>query len=286
MVVRTLLIDDSPIGEHPLIDFFEPVGGRDVVRDALPRTYVPRISRAMLTPGEWLAHPAHARGGCAPRVDWTRFGQWSEFEGHVSDRRSNLWSDTRRRERRLAREVGPVQLLDDARGDADEILSTCLRWKSAQYARLGVADLFADERNTQTLRALLSSGLAQVAGLYAGDRLVAAHVGLHDDGRFYWWFPTYGSEFEGYSPGRVLLHRLLEVSHARGDSEFDFLWGDEPYKWFYATDTRLLEEAGRPPIGVGLRRVARSVRDRAVRVQRHRGSRANAKDQVAGNQVT
>jgi hypothetical protein len=78
-------------------------------------------------------------------------------------------------------------------------------------------------------------------------------------GRFYYRLPAYDVEFGRYSPGRVLLRNLILAAYDEGATEFDFLLGGEPYKWDFATHTRILRAAGRPSRSARLRWRADSV---------------------------
>jgi CelD/BcsL family acetyltransferase involved in cellulose biosynthesis len=100
--------------------------------------------------------------------------------------------------------------------------------------------------------------------------VVAAHIGLRHDGRFSSWVPAYDDGATAYAPGRLLLEALLAAVAARGDREFDFLVGNEPYKWTYATHTRLVEPLGPQPrlsttVLAARRRLGLGRRTRALR---------------------
>jgi CelD/BcsL family acetyltransferase involved in cellulose biosynthesis len=66
------------------------------------------------------------------------------------------------------------------------------------------------------------------------------------------------------SPGRLLLDHMLRESHSRGHAEFDFLLGDEPYKYHYATHQRVVGPVGKVPLQVTLRDAVRSSVKRAL----------------------
>jgi CelD/BcsL family acetyltransferase involved in cellulose biosynthesis len=239
VTVRTLLTRRGPCLDHLLVDFFEPVEREPV--PAVHARFAPRVCVDRISKDGW---PAAALGGAtpAPTVDWSRFASWERFEEHARGTVKRLWASDRWARRRLEDEVGPVhtERLDGA------ILEQCLRWKSAQYRRTGAKDLFADRRNVQLVARAVADGIGDVHALFAGDVVIAAQVGLHHAGRSYSWFPAYDGTYHRYSPGRLLLHDVLRASYARGDSEFDFLIGDEDYKWLYATDARLIAPVGRP----------------------------------------
>ena len=41
---------------------------------------------------------------------------------------------------------------------------------------------------------------------------------------------------------------MIQASHARGDLEFDFLVGNEAYKFQYSTHNRVIGPVGTPPL--------------------------------------
>jgi CelD/BcsL family acetyltransferase involved in cellulose biosynthesis len=94
---------------------------------------------------------------------------------------------------------------------------------------------------------LRDAGVARVASLRAGPTLVASDICLVHDGRVSGWIASYDDAFAAFSPGRLLLEHLIETTFTDGHREFDFLVGNERYKWVYATHTRLIGPVGTPP---------------------------------------
>jgi hypothetical protein len=236
------------------IDFFEDVGPktlsavRDTAQDALDGhrvrrvNYIPKACMALIPVEEWPEWKRKGDFEPSPLVRWSAFQDWDSYAGFVSQRRSNLLSDSRRRCRNIERDLGTVSFVfhDQRR----EVFDQCLRWKSQQYVRSGFDDAFSKVTHRRLFEELLFSGLLVVSSLNAGRRLLAAHLGVLWEGRFYWWIPAYDVRSGQYSPGRIMLERLLEESLKRGHAEFDFLVGEEDYKWHYATDTRVIGEVG------------------------------------------
>jgi CelD/BcsL family acetyltransferase involved in cellulose biosynthesis len=101
--------------------------------------------------------------------------------------------------------------------------------------------------------------------LSAGGEVIAVHLGASHEGRTYWWIPSYGPEFAKFSPGRLMLESLLRASFERGDHEFDFLIGEEAYKWHYATHTRVIGAAGTPPLSLRVEKELKRQAKRALR---------------------
>jgi hypothetical protein len=253
---------NQPLTEFPFastfIDFYEPQEEQsDRNSDRYPEvSYIPKACHKLVTANEWFDRELTQTYEPAPTIMWDRFDTWSDFEGYVRQKRSNLFSDSRRRFRKLEQNFGKIEFIfDDRRAN---ILDICMRWKSAQYLRSGYLDLFANAQHRNLFQAMFDRGSLLVSTLNAGDRLMAVHLGIRSAGRLYWWIPAYDPADGTYSPGRLLLELLLKESFNRQDREFDFLIGDEDYKWYYATHVRAIAQMGTPPMSIQLKRAVKS----------------------------
>lgn len=142
-----------------------------------------------------------------------------------------------RKLRKLGREVGPVRF-ESQTADPD-VLQKLIEWKRCHFERTGFDDLLK-ERWTRDLLGVLQNteadGFAgRLSALYAGDRLVAAHLGLRSETVWHWWFPSYDAELSKYSPGLLMLLKLIEHAQQTGCEEFDFGVGEEGFKQRFAT---------------------------------------------------
>ena len=157
------------------------------------------------------------------------------FDAYVQQRQAtskSLVQSTARKRRKLEREHGPVRLVfDEPRHDLlDEVLSQ----KSHQYRRTGRRDRFADPGNRALVHDLLDVRAptfgAPLTVLYAGDSMVAAHLGLRSRTTMAWWFPVYDQRFAAYSPGLVMCLDLARHMVDENLSLLDLGRGDESYK--------------------------------------------------------
>jgi CelD/BcsL family acetyltransferase involved in cellulose biosynthesis len=73
-----------------------------------------------------------------------------------------------------------------------------------------------------------------------GAEPVAIHFGFTFRERYYYYIPSFSMKFQAYSPGRILMLRSMERAFKDGLTEFDFLRGDEPYKFDWANGARRL----------------------------------------------
>jgi CelD/BcsL family acetyltransferase involved in cellulose biosynthesis len=74
-----------------------------------------------------------------------------------------------------------------------------------------------------------------MSALYAGDRLVAMHLGMRTETVLHYWFPAYDRELSKYSPGVSLLRLMAEHAAGSGIRRIDLGRGDEPYKLKFAS---------------------------------------------------
>ena len=145
--------------------------------------------------------------------------------------------------RKMIRELGPLRFEMDCRDPA--VLAQTIRWKREQYRRTDILDLFLPDWTREMLGQLCQGpdtrrddpemrGL--VSALYAGDALVAAHIGMIEGDRLHYWFPAYNIEHSIYSPGTALFQTIVEHATGAGIETIDMGYGEQPYK-LKQTDT-------------------------------------------------
>ena len=174
----------------------------------------------------------------SPFVDLTNgYGAW---ESHLKKSGRSHLKQLARKERKLIRERGPIHF--DYHTTSTDVLRQLIDWKRIQYHRTNEIDTLAARWTNDLLHSLLdlpqNSELQPIlSALYAGGSLVAAHYSLSAPGVCHSWFPSYNPEFAVYSPGKLMLRRLLFEAPEQGIQRFDFGTGDEPYKYTFANDS-------------------------------------------------
>ena len=192
---------------------------------------------------------------CLQPVDSFK-AQWSDSSGDYLRR---LAAEHRtiakqcQKSRKLEREVGPLRLEVDCRVDA--VADRLIAMKRQQYRRTHILDHFApawtrrliDELAVESTDVdcgaenLSRSPLRRlVSVLWAGDRLVAGHLGLIEHGQLHYWFPVYDPDLSAYSPGTALYVQLLAAASDHGIVSIDMGYGDQPYKRKQTTATSTL----------------------------------------------
>lgn len=149
-----------------------------------------------------------------------------------------------RKSRKIAREVGPLRL--EWHTDDNSVLKALLKWKSEQYLRTGLSDIFSFPWVNELVDRIRTHQSPQFSGvltaLYVGDRLLAAHFGMRSKYVLHYWFPAYEREFQKYSPGLLLLIEIAKAAETVGIRKIDFGKGDEQYKRSFMTGSTQVGE--------------------------------------------
>jgi len=161
------------------------------------------------------------------------------WEEDLKRRGAGLLKRLARKERKLVRDLGTVHL--EYHTTSTGILQQLITWKKNQYRRTNEKDTFAVTWTNALLHNLLAVSQDSelqplLSAMYAGKKLIAAHYCLTAQGVCHSWIPAYDPAFRRYSPGKLLLRRLLFEAPERSIERFDFGAGDEPYKYQFAND--------------------------------------------------
>jgi CelD/BcsL family acetyltransferase involved in cellulose biosynthesis len=132
--------------------------------------------------------------------------------------------------RKLEREVGPLRFTAQTRESAP--LAAILGWKSTMYDQSKT--MFDQPWIQDLLRRLCATDLpgfgGMLSGLWVGERLVAAHMGMRSHRVWHYWFPAYDESLARYSPGLILLLDMATAAPGLGLSHVDLGKGASQYK--------------------------------------------------------
>jgi CelD/BcsL family acetyltransferase involved in cellulose biosynthesis len=140
--------------------------------------------------------------------------------------------------RRRAARRGESVILE---GDADNALPLI-----AELARLGKLgrenSAFEDPRVeaffTAAVPGLIEQGLVRLYALTIADVVAAVYYGFLHNGRAYAYLGGFDPAFAFESPGAILLAHAIENAAKEGARVFDFLRGDERYKYAWGARDR------------------------------------------------
>jgi CelD/BcsL family acetyltransferase involved in cellulose biosynthesis len=149
--------------------------------------------------------------------------------------------DLARCERRIEErgELGH-RIADHASRAAD--LGDLIRLHGARWEERGEEGVFGEDAvrrfHESATQALLACGSLRLEVLTLDGRPVAAHYGLRQGRRGYSYIHAYEPGLAACAPGRLLLARVLDDARRDGLAEFDFLRGQETYKYEWGARDR------------------------------------------------
>lgn len=231
------------MGEEDLTDYHSPLGGSPAALSefggalaaALPSGTPFRLDSL---PGEVavpLAEGMSAAGVPAASIRHEAAAVLllpGEYDDYLAGLRGKDRHEIRRKLRRFDETFGEPVLAHGADGfDA---------FAAMHRAAVGRKGAFMDEAMEGFFRALLDINGAVVSILLADDQPAAAAFGFEDDGTYYLYNSGYDPEFSFASPGLILVDRLIAGAIAGGKRRFDFLKGDESYKFRLGAQARPL----------------------------------------------
>jgi CelD/BcsL family acetyltransferase involved in cellulose biosynthesis len=194
------------------------------------------------------------------------------YEAYVAQRQASGTRQIKQCEylmRRMEREVGPLRFVGHA--SDPQLLAQVLDWKSQQYRQSGWKDLFAagwGRELVERIHGLQTPGLSgRLSLLYAGQRLVAGHMGMCSQTVWHYWFPAYDRRFAKYSPGILLLLKMAQAAETLGLRSIDLGTGMTLYKKrLMNASVSVAEGSVERPTGLGLVRLARRRLKSALKV--------------------
>ena len=158
-------------------------------------------------------------------------GDWEKF---YTAKRS---SATRRRDRTKRKRLGEfgdvVFVNPSAAEDTAASFEILMQQKTLQFARMGVANLFAKPGYPEFYREVATTrrDLVHISRLDVGAVPAAVNYGLTFRGRYYHVLASYTDhEMSKFGPGAAHLHELMGYAIGHGCDTFDFTIGDERYK--------------------------------------------------------
>lgn len=178
--------------------------------------------------------PFHRKVIDSPVIDLTKGG----FDAYAQERRAagrNVVTQAMSHARRLERQLGTLRFVMH---DPDlRSLHRLIEWKRQQYHQDrwgGALDVFSHRWTVELLERVHAAQTDAFAGvlstLWAGDRMVAAHMGMRSSKVLHYWFPAYDSTHAKLAPGRILLLEMIRGAAAAGLCRIELGAGDEGYK--------------------------------------------------------
>jgi CelD/BcsL family acetyltransferase involved in cellulose biosynthesis len=172
---------------------------------------------------------------------------FGNIEGYLQNRLSHSHLKKHRQKERGLGRLAPLDFIRvSTQEQADKVLDAFFQLKADRFAEMGIPDVFRDDQIKAFMRRsateFLGSGTPALVlyALLSGDRVVAVYGGCEHGSRFSGSVNAMAldSETRRYSPGDILLLRLIGDCGERGFRTFDLGLGEASYKTQYCPDTQ------------------------------------------------
>jgi CelD/BcsL family acetyltransferase involved in cellulose biosynthesis len=151
---------------------------------------------------------------------------------------SRVVKNLRTQERRLGEHT--YETSDEAREYLPELYRLHeARWETKAAEGRGVlADARVREFHNRAGAVLSEAGLLRFHALRVKGVVIAVLYGLVSGGVMYYYLGGFDPSYSAAGPGSLLIYHAIEYARSSGDHAFDFLRGDEPYKYKLGAEQR------------------------------------------------
>jgi CelD/BcsL family acetyltransferase involved in cellulose biosynthesis len=174
-------------------------------------------------------------------------GSW---ENYWKSLKKSFRADTSRQLNRLSKEFGNFFLGKEIdANDIDRLIDQIISWNARKYRIVKGQDCVFDEPVTRNFykdfaKRAFPLGWLSIPVLYLHNQMAGAFLCFQYARKFFHVISAYDECFSKYSPGRILLVHLIRNAFDRELSEFDFLTGQESYKYDFKPRERKLFTVG------------------------------------------
>jgi CelD/BcsL family acetyltransferase involved in cellulose biosynthesis len=177
-----------------------------------------------------------------PLIDVATHESW---DAYLATRSSNFRQQVRRFARRAAREADVRIRRTEAADTLETDMGTFFALHDQRFGERGGSSLSAERARSFHLdfaRAALERGWLRLWFLELDGRPAAAWYGWRLGERYSYYNSGFDPEFGALSPGLVLISAVIQSAFEEGASEFDFLLGEESYKYRFAERERTVSD--------------------------------------------
>ena len=177
-------------------------------------------------------------GGC-PIIQFRNgAGSWDNFTENLNSQHSvlkKLKTSTRNLEK-----LGKIEYLFlEPKSSMDAVITTVTSMIDMHTKEWGVKSRFVKRPIWKDLYIDFAyrasqKGFLDFTMLILNDEPIAYHYGFLHNSTLYYFTPTYDTDYSRYSPGSILMYRLINRAYSNL-AEFDFQNEVEPYKTTWAT---------------------------------------------------
>ena len=168
----------------------------------------------------------------------------ADWESYLQTLDKKQRHEIRRKMRRAGegQEELEVYITRDA-GKLEDDIEDFLELMAQDEAKADFLSPMMRQQMKATMRCAFEQDCLQLAFLLIGGQKTAAYFSFDFLDRIWVYNSGLDRRYSAYSPGWVLLAHLLQMAIEQGKHEFDFMRGDETYKYKYGAVDRFIKRA-------------------------------------------
>ena len=165
-----------------------------------------------------------------------------DFESYLQTVSSNHRANFRRRQRKLSETCKVTMEIATSPAQVEKDFDTLFALHQKRWTQREGTSAFNNETSRgfhrRVAKAMAENDVVRIFSLKCDDQTVAALYCFLYDHRLLYYQAGFDSDYESQSVGLVLMGMILQYCHEQGYSEFDFLRGEEEYKFRWTKTTR------------------------------------------------
>ncbi len=167
-----------------------------------------------------------------------------DFDEYLAGIKKKQRHEIRRKMRRAEADERKVSwfIVDDA-SKLDKNIEACCQLMAQDPEKQAFLTQTMKSQMKAAIYAAFSAGWLQLAFLEVDGEKAAGYLNFDYGNRIWVYNSGLDMKFSDLSPGWVLLGYLLQWANENGRSEFDFMRGDEPYKYKFGGADRFVVRA-------------------------------------------
>ena len=167
-----------------------------------------------------------------------------DWDSHLAGIDKKQRHEIRRKIRRLESDETPSRWYVVDNPDTLEVeIEDFLRLMEQEHNKSEFLTENMKEHMRLTIRCSFDMGILALYFLEIDGKKAAAKLCFDDQGRLWAYNSGINRDFDWYSPGWVLLGYILQWANEQGYQEFDFMRGDEKYKYRFGAVDRFVMRA-------------------------------------------
>lgn len=168
----------------------------------------------------------------------------ASFEDYVDSLEAKQAHELRRKLRRAERNPEPIamEIVEDAT-QLDKALDDFFALMAQEAEKAAFLRPAMRAQMDTIARAAFAAGWLQLAFLKCGHTRIAGYMNFDYDNCIWAYNAGFANEYAHLSPGWVMLAEMIKWSSAHGRKIFDFMRGDEEYKYRFGGKDRFVQKA-------------------------------------------